>query len=250
MRCILTAADLPQPVPRFGPVENDRPVLAVGETKYYGEPVAVVAADSEDVAREAADLVRVEYEELPGVYTARGRPGARRAPRAGPVAAAGGPVPPDQRLQGVALPVGRRRRGAAKADVVVEGTYRFPMQAHFAIEPHVFIAAPDAPDGLVIWSTVQHPFPVQRVVAGALGLPVAKVRVIATEMGGAFGGKGYPKFEPLMAFLALRTGRPVRLATSLAESFLMGRRASSAVTMRTGFGADGQLVFQTARPTT
>ena len=245
VRCILTAADLPQPVPRFGPVENDRPVLAVGETKYYGEPVAVVAADSEDVAREAADLVQVEYEELPGVYTIHD------------ALAPGAPLVQDPSLR----PDGPFRQtnvykewhyrwgdaAAAKADVVVEGTYCFPMQAHFAIEPHVFIAAPDAPDGVVIWSTVQHPFPVQRVVAAALGLPVAKVRVIATEMGGAFGGKGYPKFEPLMAFLALRTGRPVRLATSLAESFLMGRRASSAVTMRTGFGADGRLVFQTAR---
>ena len=69
VRCILTAADLPLPVPRFGPVESDRPVLATGETRYYGEPVAVVAADSEEAAREAAGLVRVEFEELPGVYT-------------------------------------------------------------------------------------------------------------------------------------------------------------------------------------
>ena len=241
VRCILTAADLPQPVPRFGPVESDRPVLATGETRYYGEPVAVVAADSEEAAREAAGLVRVEFEELPGVYTVE------------EALAPGAPLVQDPSLR----PHGPFRRtnvykewryqwgdaGAAEAAIVIDGAYRFPMQAHFAIEPHVFIAAPDEPDGLVIWSTVQHPFPVQRVVAGAVGLPIAKVRVIATEMGGAFGGKGYPKFEPLMAFLALRTGRPVRLAMSLAESFLMGRRASSVVSMRTGFRADGRLVF-------
>lgn len=241
VRCILTAADLPQPVPRFGPVENDRPVLAPGETKYYGEPVAVVAADSEAAAREAADMVRVEYRELPGVFTIED------------ALAPGAPLVQDPSLR----PGGPFRQtnvykewhyqwgdaGAAEADVVIEGAYRFPMQAHFAIEPHVFIAAPDEPDGLVIWSTVQHPFPVQRVVAEAVGLPIAKVRVIATEMGGAFGGKGYPKFEPLMAFLALRAGRPVRLAMSLAESFLMGRRASSVVRMHTGFRTDGRLVF-------
>lgn len=69
---VMTAADLPQPVPRFGPQYEDRPVLAVGETKYHGEPVAIVAADTEDAAEEAARLVRVEYEELPAVFTIAG----------------------------------------------------------------------------------------------------------------------------------------------------------------------------------
>ena len=66
---VMTAADLPQPVPRFGPQFRDRPVLAVGETKYHGEPVAAVAADTPDAAEEAARLVRVDYEELPAVFT-------------------------------------------------------------------------------------------------------------------------------------------------------------------------------------
>src|SRR5688500_3884650 len=69
VRCILTAADLPQPVPRYGPAYSDRPVLAVEETKFFGEPVAAVAAESEDAAAEAASLVRVAYEELPAVLT-------------------------------------------------------------------------------------------------------------------------------------------------------------------------------------
>ena len=65
----MTAADLPQPMPRFGPQRRDRPVLAVGETKYHGEPVAAVAAETRDAAEEAAGLVRVECEELPAVHT-------------------------------------------------------------------------------------------------------------------------------------------------------------------------------------
>ncbi len=245
VRCVLTAADLPQPVPRFGPVERDRPVLAAGETAYYGEPVAVVAAESEEAAREAAELVRVEHEELPGVYTLEDAlaPGAPLVQD--PSLRPGSPLRESNVYDEWHYEWGNA--AGAEADLVVEGTYSFPMQVHFAIEPHVFIAAPDGPDGLAVWSTVQHPFPLQRVVAGAVGLPVAKVRVVATEMGGAFGGKGYPKFEPLMGFLALRTGRPVRLAMSLAESFTAGRRAASAVWMRTGFGADGRLVFNEAR---
>ncbi len=198
-----------------------------------------------EAAREAAERVRVEHEELPGVYTLED------------ALAPGAPLVQDPALR----PESRFRESnvydewhyewgdvaAAEADLVIEDVYRFPMQVHFAIEPHVFIAAPDGPDGLAVWSTVQHPFPLQRVVAGAVGLPVSKVRVVATEMGGAFGGKGYPKFEPLMGYVALRTGRPVRLALTLAESFTAGRRAASAVQMRTGFSSDGRLVFNEAR---
>jgi len=69
VRLIVSAADLPQPMLRFGPQFQDRPIIAVGETKYHGDPVAAVAADSRDGAAEAARLVRVEYEELPAVFT-------------------------------------------------------------------------------------------------------------------------------------------------------------------------------------
>ena len=77
VRLVMTADDLPQPVPRFGPQFQDRPVLAVGETKYFGEPVAIVAADTKDAAEEAVALVRVEYEALPaGLHNRRrSRPG-------------------------------------------------------------------------------------------------------------------------------------------------------------------------------
>ena len=69
VRYILTAEDLPKPMPRFGPFVDDQPVIAIGETKFYGEPLAAVAATSEDIAEKAAKLVKVNYEELPGVYT-------------------------------------------------------------------------------------------------------------------------------------------------------------------------------------
>src|SRR5512143_1038884 len=69
VRLVMTAADLPQPVPRFGPQFVDRPVLATGETKYHGEPVAAVAADTLDVAEAAARLVHVTFEELSAVFT-------------------------------------------------------------------------------------------------------------------------------------------------------------------------------------
>ena len=184
VRCIMTAADLPQPVPRCGPAYNDRPVIGVGETRFFGEPVAAVAAETEDAAELAAGLVRVEYEELPPVLTIEQAldPGS----------------PQVQDNQSNTL--GEYRFGwgdvdLAAASCVVENDYTFPMVTHFAIEPHAFLAAPD-PDGVVIWSPIQHPYVLRRVVASALGWPVARVRIIAPDPGGGFGGKGWPKVEP------------------------------------------------------
>jgi len=126
---------------------------------------------------------------------------------------------------------------------VVENTYTFPMVTHFAIEPHAFMAAPDG-DGIAVWSTIQHPNWLQKVIAKVLGLPLSKVRVFAPDPGGGFGGKQHAKLEPLVAFAALRTGRPVRLVLSLEESFQAARRASCEVRVRTGVNSDGALVFE------
>ena len=82
------------------------------------------------------------------------------------------------------------------------------MVTQFAIEPHAFMAAPDG-DGIAVWSAIQHPNWLQRVIAELLKLPLAKVRVHAPDPGGAFGGKQHAKYEPLLAFMALATGRPV-----------------------------------------
>src|SRR3990170_3906229 len=132
---------------------------------------------------------------------------------------------------------------AASADVVVEGTYAFPMVTQFAIEPHGFIAAPDS-DGIAVWSSIQHPNWLQRVIASLLHLPLAKVRIFAPDPGGGFGGKQHAKYEPLVAFMALRAGRPVRLVLTLEETFQAVRRGASEIHVRSGFRSDGGLVFR------
>ena len=117
------------------------------------------------------------------------------------------------------------------------------MVTQFAIEPHAYIAAPEG-DGISVWSTIQHPNWLQKVIAGLLGLPLSKVRILSPDPGGAFGGKQHAKYEPLVAFMALRAGRPVRLVLSLEETFQAVRRASASIRVRTGFQTDGTLVFQ------
>jgi CO/xanthine dehydrogenase Mo-binding subunit len=238
---VMTAADLPQPVPRFGPQYRDRPVLAVDEVKYHGEPVAAVAAETRDAAEEAAALVRVTYDELPAVTTL-----AAALDPAAPLVQDPSLRPGDPFAGGNVLREHRVGWGdvdATPADLVVDHRYQFPMVTQFAIEPHAYIAAPDG-DGLAVWSTIQHPNWLQRILAGVTGLPLAKVRVYAPDPGGGFGGKQHTKYEPLVALMALGTGRPVRLVLTLEETFQAVRRASSDVRVRTGFRSDGTICFQ------
>ena len=241
VRLVMTAADLPQPMPRFGPQNEDRPVIAVGETKYHGDPVAIVAAETKDAAAEGARLVRVEYEELPAVFTV-----AAALDPAAPLVQDPSLRPKDPLASSNVLHEHRVGWGdvdSAQADLVVENAYSFPMVTHFAIEPHAFMAAPDG-DGIAIWSSIQHPNWLQKIMAKLLGLPLAKVRVFAPDPGGGFGGKQHTKYEPLVAFAAQKTGRPVRLILTLDETFQAVRRASCEILVRTGLNTDGKIVFQ------
>ena len=241
VRLVMTAADLPQPMPRFGPQLEDRPVIAVGETKYHGDPVAIVAAETKDAAAEGARLVHVEYEELPAVFTV-----AAALDPAAPLVQDPSLRPKDPLASTNVLHEHRVDWGdvdAAQADLVVENSYSFPIVTHFAIEPHAFMAAPDG-NGIAIWSSIQHPNWLQKIMAKILGLPLSKVRVYAPDPGGGFGGKQHTNYEPLVAFAALKAGRPVRLILSLEESFQAARRAGCEILVRTGLNSDGKLVFQ------
>ena len=242
---VFTAADLPQPMPRFGPQFSDRPVIATGEAKYHGDPVAAVAAETKDAAEQAAALVAVEYEELPAVFTIAGALAADAPLVQAPELRPGDPLADTNVLREHVISWGDWSAGAdpPSADAVVENTYRFPMVTHFAIEPHAFIAAPED-EGVAVWTSIQHPYWLQRVLARTLNLPLSKVRVYAPDPGGAFGGKQHAKYEPLLCFMALATGRPVRLVLTLEETFQAARRTETEITVRTGVNRDGTFAFQ------
>jgi CO/xanthine dehydrogenase Mo-binding subunit len=239
---VMTAGDLPRPVPRFGPQFVDRPVIATGETKYHGEPVAAVAAETKDAAEEAARLVKVAYEELTPIVTIADAlaPGADLVQD--PSIRPNDPLAGTNVLREHRFGWGDLDAAAAAADVLVEDDYTFPMVTHFAIEPHAYMAAPDG-DGIAVWSTIQHPNWLQRILAGVLGMPLSKVRVYAPDPGGGFGGKQHAKLEPLVAFMALKTGRPCRLVLSLEETFQAVRRTTTQVHVRTGLMSDGTIAF-------
>ncbi|HUQ43196.1 MAG TPA: xanthine dehydrogenase family protein molybdopterin-binding subunit [Candidatus Limnocylindria bacterium] len=240
---VMTAADLPDPMPRFGPQFRDRPVLAIGETKFHGDPVAAVAAETLDLAEAAAALVKVDYEQLPAVVTLEDALAPDAPLVQDPALRSGDPLAATNVLREHRYGWGDVDAARLGADVIVEGTYDFPMVTQFAIECHGFMAAPDG-DGIAIWSSIQHPYWLQRVIASLLELPLAKVRVYAPDPGGAFGGKQHAKYEPLLAFMARRADRPMRLVLSLEETFQAVRRGAWRVHVRSGFQADGRLAFR------
>ena len=117
------------------------------------------------------------------------------------------------------------------------------MVTHFTIEPGGVVAVPCDDGGIEVYSPVQHPFLLQRILAPLVDLPLSKIRVVAPDPGGGFGGKQTPRYEPLIAYLALLTGRTCRLVLSLEETFQLMRRPGCRVQARTGFASDGTLVF-------
>jgi CO/xanthine dehydrogenase Mo-binding subunit len=129
----------------------------------------------------------------------------------------------------------------AEADLVLESVYRYPALSHHALEPHCTVARVDG-DGITVWTGTQHPFPVRKELAEVFDVPLAAVQVVVPLIGGAFGGKCYTKLEPLVAALAARVGRPVRLRLSLEESARTITRHAARVRIKSAVRRDGTLL--------
>lgn len=243
VRGVFTAADFPEGVPLFGPMVRDRPVIADGETRFHGEPVAIVVADDEDIAELGASLVDVSFEELQAITTVDQALADDAVLVQTPAMRSDDPLRDTNIHNQWHFGWGDVNAAGDEADLVVENSYTFPMITHFAIEPFTFIAAPQH-GGVTVYTATQNPNAMQAIIASVMDLPLAKVRVVSPDPGGAFGGKQHPKFEPLLALLAVRMQRPIRLALNLEESFQAVRRAGATIHIRTGVKADGTFVFQ------
>ena len=255
---VVTGPDLPDS-DAAGP---DKP-LAVERVYYVGQPVAAVLAETEALAADAAALVTVEYDETPPVVDAVSamRDGAplvmdEEEDGGGQDASLHGASAADdeadeerpRNVSGVAhVKRGDAERALAGADVVVRGTYRIAGAHQSFMEPHIAVVQPE-PDGrMTIWSSTQGPFVVRDGVAELIGVPAHRIRVVPMTVGGGFGGK-VQLLEPLLALLALRTGRPVRLALDRSQEFVVGRPAPAAsIELELAAKRDGTLVGLRAR---
>jgi len=234
VKAVLTGDDAPAQL--WGVHHKERAVLAKGVVRYCGEEVAAVAALTEEIARDALDLIQVEYEELPAILSI------------------------DESMDGEAPTVhpGRENnvgheirfeRGDvdaafASAHLVHEATYQTHSQYPGYMEPMATVAALD-PDGrLVLWTSTQAVNLVRMQVAATLGLPVSRVRVIQATTGGGFGGKIVEDDNQLVAgLLALKTKRPVRLVNNRLEDFqACCASVPERITLRLGMDREGLIV--------
>lgn len=249
---ILTGTDLAElGQPHWGLYFEDRPVIAYDHVRYVGEPVAVVIAETAAEAEWAAELVQVDYEDLPACVTAEDALEADAPlihPEFRPISdfyfkgSARG-RPGTNVFQDYEIARGDVEKAEAEAARIFEHSYSFPAISHYALEPHCSIARYDA-DGLTVWTGAQSPTAVQKVLSRVFRLPLAKVRVIVPYIGGGFGGKASVKIEPLAVAAAMKAGCPVKLQLSLEESMLTCRRLSARIRVRTGINSDGRILFR------
>lgn len=252
VRRVITADDVATvtAVTHVGPAFQDQPVLAIDKVRFVGEPVACVVADTARAAAEAAELVDVEYDELPAVFDA--------------VEACGDDAPivhehiaassyfadlkhlGDRSGTNVALDYTLRRgdaeQGLAEAAHVFEHTFHSPATVHAAMEPFVAVGEIGDHGVLTIHAATQNPSEIQTELARLFGVGENRVRVRSSYLGGGFGAKLYPKLEPLVGVCAKLLRRPVRIALTMDEQFVTLTRHATTVTLRTGVEADGRII--------
>lgn len=211
----------------------EKPILASELVRYMGEGVALVVAESEEIAREGACLVRVEYEMLPAVFT------------------------PEEALEENAPQIynsgnilckyktgkGNIDLGFKEADIIVEREYSTQRVQHVAIEPEAAIAIPDL-DGLTVYVPTNDPFNARRIISETLGVDAVEVKVILPTVGGSFGGKSYDSWVlgARAALAASITGKACKITYTREESIIEGtKRHPYKLKYRVGVKSSGEL---------
>ena len=248
VHAVITAKDAP--TSRYGGIIKDKLVFASDIVRYHGDPIAAVAADTVDIADEALHLIEVEIDPLPVLidpkeaaesttmihedwetYTAIPDLG-----RQGNISSSG------------SVQWGDVEAGFAQADFVYEDRFEVSMVHQVYIEPRGSTAKVEADGRISVWTTTQGAFPMRDNLAGIFDLPMNKIKVIPTEIGGGFGGKIAPVTEPASILLAQKTKRPVKITYKRDEDFLSSTpRRPAVIEMKTGVMKDGTLVARQAR---
>jgi putative selenate reductase molybdopterin-binding subunit len=211
------------------------------KVRFVGDRVAFVAAETEDIAKQALELIEVEYELLPTVFDSA------------EAMKEGAPIIHDEReyvnfadsdptknlAAKIRIDIGDLDKGFADADYIFEDEYEVPKVQQAHIEPHVVITYWDEDDRLTVRTSTQVPFHVRRQLAPVLGLPIKRIHVIKPRIGGGFGGKQEVLIEDVAAHLTIATGRPVMYEYTREEEFTASRaRHPMRIRMKTGIKLD------------
>jgi CO/xanthine dehydrogenase Mo-binding subunit len=248
VHAVITGLDFLGKAHLMGRTLRDIALLAGDRVRYAGERVAAVAADDEDIAQHAIDLIDVEYEELPAVFDPEeaAKPGA-------PI------LHPDYNsYPGVreALPEpsnvfvhrgferGDTAKAFAEADLVVENKYVTQQQHQGYMEPQAVVVWDDSASGRVkVWTCTKAPYRNKEPTAYAMDITEEQILINPVYVGGDFGGKSFPTNVPIAYRLSHLTGRPVRMVSDYLEELMAGNPNQMMVfKLKTGLKRDGTMV--------
>ena len=251
VHAIVTGADLV--ATRWGGIVKDETMLARGKVRYVGEPVAAVAAIDAETATRAAAAIEVDYEPLPPVLApdaalARDAPIVHEDFAAYIKSVDGGGH--GNVVFETDVSEGDVEHAFAQCDAIVEATFETQAQHHVYLETNGCVADVDGSGRITLHATCQSVHQVQQRVAEELGEPMARIRVIATRVGGAFGGKHASNLHSIAAWLARAARRPVKLVLSRMQDFEIQRsRHPARIWMKTGARKDGTILARDVRVT-
>jgi CO/xanthine dehydrogenase Mo-binding subunit len=234
---VITGRDIP--CNSFGPSLKDQPVLADSRVFHAGDGVAAVAAITEQIAFEALEKIRVEYEPITPVLD----------PLESLRLETPGLHAPNPNIYGHKLiKKGDVDKGFAESDHIFEGSFRTQMVEHVPLEPHATVAHWDANGRVTIYSTLGRITLGRADVARTLAIPMSRVRIVATIVGGNFGGKNEITTEPVMALLSKKTGRPVKCTFTRPDEFISSTtRHPLIMDYKTGVTKEGKIVARKIR---
>lgn len=234
---VVTGKDVP--CNTFGPSLKDQPVLADTRVFHAGDGVAAVAAITEQIAADALEKIKVEYEVLRPVVD----------PLESLKLETPGLHAPNPNIYGrKIIKKGDIEKGFAESDHIFEATFRTQMVEHVPLEPHSSLATWDANGRVTIYSTLGRITLGRADVARTLAMPMSRVRIVATIVGGNFGGKNEITTEPVVALLAKKTGRPVKCTFTRPEEFISSTtRHPLIMDYKTGVTKQGKILARKIR---
>jgi putative selenate reductase molybdopterin-binding subunit len=238
-RVVYSTAGQSDPIP--GPLDS---FSLDHKVRFVGDRVAMVAAETPEIAEKALTLIDVEYELLPAILDSRDamNPEAIKIHDEPEFVNFADSNPEENLAAHIRIDIGNVEKGFAEADEIFEADYEVPKVQQAHIEPHVCVTYWDEDDRLVIRTSTQVPFHVRRMLAPVLNLPVKRIRVIKPRIGGGFGGKQEVLMEDVPAHLTIATKRPVIYEYTREEEFIGARsRHPMKVHMKTGVKRDGTI---------
>ena len=250
VHAVVTGSDLPDR--RVGRLLRDHPVLARGKVLFVGDKVAAVAAETPDLAEEALLQIDVVYEELDSVFDPEeAMAGSAPVLHEQMASYSGLPQPPSNINNVLAYnswSKGDCDQGFAESDLIIEHSFNTQLAHQGYIEPHACVVEIDAANRVQIWANNKGPFMLRGQLAAVWDLSQEQIRINPCTIGGDFGGKGSFMDVPLCYYLALHSGRPVKMVMDYIQELMAGNpRHPGVITLRTGVKTDGRLWARQAR---